>query len=92
MRKIGIRNIEHIGRFVIPIEIYNSLGISKGDSLIISLGEIFHEGREIKCISLKKKEENCVICGKPSSQDPEQNITYRGKGVCNECIALIKEI
>jgi transcriptional pleiotropic regulator of transition state genes len=80
MKTIGIvRDIDKLGRFVIPVELRNKLGIENGDSI-----EIFAEqGR----IILKKHEKSCVFCRE------EHDISeFMGRQVCKNCISKIKEL
>ena len=53
MKTVGIiRDIDKLGRFVIPVELRNKMGIENGDSI-----ELFAEqGR----IVLKKYEKSCI--------------------------------
>lgn len=80
MKNVGIvRDIDKLGRFVIPVELRNKLGIENGDAI-----EIFAEqGR----IVLKKYEKSCVFCRE------EYDITeYMGRPICKVCISKIKEL
>lgn len=78
MKSTGIvRKIDELGRFVIPMEMRNKLGISNNDSL-----EIYVEGTSI---ILKKYQPDCVFCGN------SKNITeYKGKNVCEKCLNDLK--
>lgn len=78
MKSTGIvRKIDELGRFVIPMEMRNKLGISNNDSL-----EIYVEGTSI---ILKKYQSDCVFCGN------SKNITeYKGKNVCEKCLNDLK--
>ena len=72
-----IRKVDELGRFVIPMEMRNKLGISSNDPL-----EIFFDGTTIK---LKKYEPDCIFCGST------KNITeHKGKKVCEQCINDLK--
>lgn len=80
MKATGIvRQIDQLGRVVIPIEIRRNLGIENEDDL-----EIFVDG---DYIMLKKYENTCIFCG-----SPEDVQTIRGKNVCKKCIREIKNI
>ena len=78
MKSTGIvRKIDELGRFVIPMEMRNKLGISNNDSL-----EIYVEGTSI---ILKKYQPDCVVCGN------SKNITeYKGKNICEKCLNDLK--
>lgn len=75
MKATGIvRNIDSLGRIVLPIELRRTLGIdaSKGDPI-----EIYMDGTSIV---LRKHEPNCVFCG--SSKKVTE---FKGKNVCELC-------
>ena len=76
MKSIGIiRNIDDLGRVVIPKEIRDSLGIE------VQV-EIFVDG---KCVVLKKHSTTCIFCGN------DENIEeYKGEKICKECFNEIK--
>ena len=74
-----IRKIDGLGRIVIPMEIRNKLNISENDPL-----EIHVEGTTI---SVKKYEPDCTFCG--SSKNVKE---YKGKLVCEKCIAELKKM
>jgi transcriptional pleiotropic regulator of transition state genes len=80
MKNIGIvRDIDKLGRFVIPIELRNKLGIENGDSL-----EIFAEQDRIV---LKKYEPCCVFC------KGEQDVAiFMDKNVCKSCLDMLKSL
>ena len=74
MKSTGIvRKVDELGRIVLPIEMRRTLGITQKDSL-----EMFSDG---EAIILRKYSPACLFCG--STQD---NIEYRGKRVCMNCI------
>ena len=78
MKALGItRKIDDLGRVVLPIELRRSLGISERDSI-----EIFVEE---DAIILKKCNHACVFCG-----NPEDNVDYKEKRVCSECLSTLK--
>jgi len=80
MKNIGIvRDIDKLGRFVIPVELRNKLDIENGDSI-----EIFAEQDRI---ILRKYEQNCVFC-----KDEKFLVEYLGKPVCKNCIDDIKKL
>ena len=80
MKSTGIiRKIDELGRFVIPMEMRNKLGISSNDSL-----EIYVEGTSIV---LRKYQPDCVFCG--SSRNV---VSYKGKNVCEKCLSEMKNM
>ncbi len=75
MKATGIvRKVDELGRVVIPIELRRTLGIDLKDPL-----EIYVEGENI---IFKKYEPACVFCG-----DARNIKNYKGKNVCENCIA-----
>ncbi|WP_458863395.1 AbrB/MazE/SpoVT family DNA-binding domain-containing protein [Acidaminobacterium chupaoyuni] len=73
MKATGIvRNIDELGRIVLPIELRRTLGINIKDPM-----EIYMEGSSIV---LKKHEPNCVFCG--SSKKVSE---FKGKNICENC-------
>lgn len=73
MKSTGIiRNIDELGRIVIPKEIRKNFGICDNDPL-----EIFTEG---DAIFLKKKQDSCVFC-----HSIEELSEYKGKYICRNC-------
>lgn len=80
MKATGVvRNIDSLGRIVIPMEIRNKLKISEKDPL-----EIHVEGT---VIMVRKYEPDCVFCG--SSKNV---VEYKGKNVCEKCISDMKKM
>lgn len=78
MKSTGIiRKIDELGRFVIPMEMRNKLGISNSDSL-----EIYVEGTSI---ILKKYQPDCVFCGSSKNVIP-----FKDKIVCEKCLNEMK--
>ena len=80
MKSTGIvRQIDHLGRVVIPKELRNTLGIQDKDPL-----EIFVEGDRIV---LRKYHPTCIFCG------AEDNVTeYRDKLVCADCLSDLSSL
>ncbi|MBQ0125758.1 MAG: AbrB/MazE/SpoVT family DNA-binding domain-containing protein [Clostridiales bacterium] len=79
MKSTGIvRKIDELGRIVLPIEIRRNLDMERGDSV-----EIFVDDEKIV---LKKYCPSCVFCGKADGIS-----TFKGKLVCNECLAELKK-
>lgn len=72
------RQIDDLGRIVLPIELRRNLKIDKRDYL-----EIYVEGDQI---ILRKTNQSCVFC---SSED--NILTFRDKYICAECISQLKK-
>ncbi len=80
MKSIGIiRNLDELGRIVIPIEIRKNLNIHEKDPLEISIKN--------NSIILEKKENTCVFCNSNNHLE-EFNFKY----VCTDCKKKIKEV
>ena len=77
MNSTGIvRNVDELGRIVIPIETRDRLYIKQGDSM-----EIFYDETTIY---LKKYSPGCTFC------DNMNDISlFKGLPVCNECRSKI---
>ncbi len=75
MKSTGIiRQIDHLGRIVIPKELRDNLGINEKDFL-----EIYVDGENI---ILGKHNYSCIFCGS------EDNITFfKEKQLCEQCLA-----
>lgn len=73
-----IRNLDQLGRIVIPIELRRVLDIEIGDGL-----EFYSDENSIV---LKKYEPACIFCD--NATDIKD---YKGKNVCSECYAELKE-
>ena len=74
MKSTGIvRQIDELGRIVVPKEIRKKMYIESGDPL-----EIFVEGDRI---ILKKHDPACLFCGKA-----EDVLFFRGKLCCRDCL------
>ncbi|NMB47129.1 MAG: AbrB/MazE/SpoVT family DNA-binding domain-containing protein [Firmicutes bacterium] len=79
MKSTGIvRQMDDLGRIVIPIELRRTLQIGRRDPL-----EIFVEGDKI---ILRKYEAACVFCG--SGKDI---VTFKDKSICSHCLAQISD-
>ncbi|HHV94023.1 MAG TPA: AbrB/MazE/SpoVT family DNA-binding domain-containing protein [Firmicutes bacterium] len=75
MKSTGIvRQMDSLGRIVIPIELRRTLQIDKQDPI-----EIFVEGDKI---ILRKHRAACVFCGSTDGITP-----FKDKYVCSDCIA-----
>ncbi|MBO7304495.1 MAG: AbrB/MazE/SpoVT family DNA-binding domain-containing protein [Clostridia bacterium] len=78
MKSTGIvRNVDELGRIVIPKEMRTKMNISSSDPI-----EIYVE--EDKII-LKKYSETCLFCG-----SCESLTAFKGKNVCSVCLEEIK--
>ena len=74
MKSTGmIRDVDKVGRVVIPKEIRDTLGLAEGSPL-----EIFVEN---DTISLRKYTPSCLFCG--SSEDL---VSYEDRKICRNCI------
>ncbi|MBR5135178.1 MAG: AbrB/MazE/SpoVT family DNA-binding domain-containing protein [Clostridia bacterium] len=77
MKPVGIvRQIDALGRIVIPKELRRTLDISEGDSL-----ELFIEDNTV---ILRKYQPACMICGSAKSI-----VTYKGRNFCPDCVREI---
>lgn len=68
-----VRNLDVLGRIVLPKELRGTLDIGEKDSL-----EIFVDGESIV---LKKYQRSCIFCGE--SKDVEG---FKGKNICPACL------
>lgn len=76
---IGVtREVDNLGRIVIPKEIRRILNINEGDSL-----EIFVDGEQI---ILKKYEPSCIFCGEAGNV-----VNFKGKNICRHCMKELKK-
>lgn len=79
MRTVGIvREVDNLGRVVLPVELREILGINKGDPI-----EIFVDDEKIV---FKKFLSGCIFCG-----IGEQLVNHNGKHVCQSCLKDLKE-
>jgi transcriptional pleiotropic regulator of transition state genes len=69
-----IRNLDELGRIVIPIEIRKRFGLTERDPLEISVRD--------QTILLSRPRTTCVFCGTTRRVGE-----HRGRGVCTTCIA-----
>jgi len=80
MKSTGItRQVDELGRFVLPIEIRRALDIQIKDSL-----EIFTDDDRI---ILKKYQPACIFCN-----DADDVVYFGGKRVCKKCLADLKKL
>lgn len=74
MKSTGIvRNIDELGRLVLPIELRRTFDIDIKDSL-----EFFVDG---EIIILKKYNPACIFCG-----NADDKTFFKGKMICKECL------
>lgn len=79
MKNSGIlRNVDELGRIVIPIELRKKFGIEKGDPLEISVSG--------SNIMLRKFEPNCIFCGSFKKLSE-----YKKRLVCQKCLQQIQK-
>lgn len=80
MKSIGIvRQVDELGRVVLPVELRRTLEIHHKDSL-----EIFVNGTDI---ILRKYEPACVFCG--DAADVER---FRNRNVCHHCLRDLRAL
>ena len=80
MKTTGIvRQMDSLGRIVLPIELRRTLDIAQKDSL-----EIYVEGNRI---ILKKYEPTCIFC-----ENSKDIVSFKGKNVCPDCLKELKGI
>ncbi len=80
MKSTGIvRNVDELGRIVIPKEMRKVMDIANNDPV-----EIYVDGEKI---ILTKYHPSCIFCG--SSAEISD---FRGKKLCTECIKAIKNV
>lgn len=78
MKSTGmVRQLDTLGRIVIPVELRRTMDLSLKDTL-----EIFVDGDQIV---LKKYHPTCVFCN-----DARDVISYKGKLVCRRCLAELR--
>ncbi len=79
MKSTGIvRNVDELGRIVIPKEMRKKMDIASNDPV-----EIYVDGDKI---ILTKYQPSCIFCGSSVSV-----IDFRGKKICEECIKALKD-
>lgn len=80
MKSTGItRQIDDLGRIVLPKEIRTAYGIKEKDTL-----EIFTEEDRI---ILKKYQPACIFC-----QEARDVVLFEGKRICPRCLARLKAL
>jgi transcriptional pleiotropic regulator of transition state genes len=73
-----VRQVDNLGRVVLPVELRRVYDISEKDSL-----EIYVDDEQI---ILKKYAPSCIFCN-----NAKDTITFKGKIVCNECAKQLRE-
>ena len=77
MKPVGIvRQIDSLGRILIPKSLRNTLDLKDGDSL-----ELFIEDNNI---ILRKYQPACIICG-----SAKNIVTFKGHNFCPDCVREI---
>lgn len=75
-----IREIDSVGRVVIPMQLRKELGIVERGSAV----EMFSDGKQI---ILKKAVPTCLMCGAE-----EDLVEVDGKYICKVCLEKLKSI
>ena len=75
-----VRNVDELGRIVIPKELRKAIGIIDDESAV----EIFRDG---DTLILKKNSESCVFCSKINP-----DVDFSGKKICKSCFEKIKNL
>lgn len=73
-----IRNIDELGRLVLPAEFRQALSLQEGDAVELSLAQ---DG-----VLVRRHVPACALCGRP-----ENLYAFRGKKVCMHCIRALRE-
>ena len=80
MKSTGMtRQVDELGRFVLPIEIRRALEINVKDTL-----EIFTDENRI---ILQKYQPACSFCG-----NADNIVLFSGKRICGDCLDAIKKL
>ena len=74
-----IRQLDSLGRIVLPIELRRTLNINTKDMLEILV--------EDNAVILRKYEPNCCFCGGDAGLS-----TYKGKLICRRCLKELREL
>ena len=78
MKATGItRQVDEVGRIVLPIELRELMGIEKHD-----LVEIFTEN---DTIMLRKYTPACIFC-----DSADNTINFKGKIICEHCLKALR--
>lgn len=79
MKSTGIvRRIDNLGRVVLPIELRRIFDIDKEDPVEIFVDDNY--------IMLKKYQPACIFCN-----DAKDVVNFKGKNICQKCLAEIKD-
>ena len=79
MKSTGIvREMDPLGRMVIPKEIRETLDIKTHDPV-----EIFTDGEQI---IMKKYHRTCIFCG-----STEETFSYQDKLICKNCLSALNQ-
>ena len=79
MKSTGIvREIDELGRIVLPKELRRTLGLNDRESVEIYVDQ--------DAIILKKFKSTCVLCG-----DNEDLLDFKGKSICQKCMDELKK-
>lgn len=76
-----VRNIDPLGRLVIPKEIRKELGLSQNEPV-----EMVVQGNQV---IVKKYQENCILCGKTQKN---KMVIINDKKICDKCIENIGKL
>ncbi len=80
MKTTGIiRQLDTLGRIVLPIELRRTIGIGPKDMI-----EIFVEGSSV---ILRKYEPDCLFCGGSRELTP-----YKDKMICARCLKELRQL
>ena len=80
MKTTGIiRQLDTLGRIVLPIELRRTIGIGPKDMI-----EIFVEGTSV---ILRKYEPDCLFCGGSRDLTP-----YKDKMICTRCLTELRQL
>ena len=80
MKSTGVtRQLDALGRIVLPVEIRRTLGIGPKDTL-----EILVDGSSIV---LRRFEADCHFCGNKSGL-----MSYKGRLICRRCLKELKSL
>ncbi len=79
MRAVGcVRQIDKLGRLVLPADIRKSLNITDGEDYV----EFFVDSESV---IIKKYRPSCIFSG-----SADDIITYKGQTICNSCFDELK--
>ncbi len=74
MKTTGIvRNVDELGRVVVPKELRRQMGIANGDAV-----EIFGEENRIV---IKRYSPVCLFCG-----ESDETVVFKDKRICRKCL------